>query len=90
MGQKHKTFWMTDRLFSKGITREGGRLFVDRDGKRYACFESAYSYEYQTIGNNAHETKEDAIAHAKKMIAKELASMGKQRAKLLKMAEELK
>ena len=33
MGPERKTFWMTDRLFSKGIiTREGGRLFVDRDG----------------------------------------------------------
>ena len=66
-----------------------GRLFVDRDGKRYACFESAYRYEYQTIGNNAHETKEDAIAHAKKMIAEKLASLDTQRAMLKKLAEEL-
>lgn len=90
MKPERKTFWMTDRLFSKGIiTREGGRLFVDRDGKRYACFESAYRYEYQTIGNNAHETKEDAIAHAKKMIAEKLASLDTQRAMLKKLAEEL-
>ena len=89
MKPERKTFWMTDRLFSKGSSRGKGKAFVDRDGKRYACFESAYRYEYQTIGNNAHETKEDAIAHAKKMIAEKLASLDTQRAMLKKLAEEL-
>ena len=42
------------------------------------------------IGHDAHITEEAAIAHARKMIARKLASLDKQRDKLLKMEEELR
>ena len=47
-------------------------------------------HEFLAIGVDAHETREGAICQAKMMIARKIASLDKQRDKLLKMEEELR
>ena len=77
-----KTYWVTKYLFTCGI--EVKRLEVSSDPQYVPD-----GWQLYRIGSDAHTTEEAAIAHAKKMIAKKLASIDKQRAKLVKMAEEL-
>lgn len=86
-GKAKKTYWLTGGFLGRGTVMEcqgnpstnvPSIIFVDN---------SAWGY---VLEKEIHETKDAAITHAKKMIAKKLASIDKQRAKLLKMAEELR
>ena len=78
-----KTYWITKYLFTCGIEQKKLGVSSDPDYVRDG-------WQLYRIGRDAHETKDAAIAQAKKMIAKKLASLDKQRSKLLKMAEELR
>ena len=78
-----KTYWITKYLFTCGIEQKKLGVSSDPDYVRDG-------WQLYRIGRDAHETKNAAIAHARKMIARKLASLDKQRAKLLKMAEELR
>ena len=82
MEPERKTYWITKYLFTAGITVKQLEYTPDPLYVRYG-------WNLFRIGCDAHETKDAAIAQAKKMIAKKLASLDKQRAKLQKMAEEL-
>ena len=78
-----KTYWITKYLFTCGIEQKKLGVSSDPDYVRDG-------WQLYRIGRDAHETKNAAIAHARKMIARKLASLDKQRSKLLKMAEELR
>jgi hypothetical protein len=78
-----KTYWVTKYLFTAGITVKQLEYTPDPLYVRYG-------WNLFRIGCDAHETKDAAIAHARKMIARKLASLDKQRDKLLKMEEELR
>jgi len=83
MEPERKTYWITKYLFTAGITVKQLEYTPDPLYVRYG-------WNLFRIGCDAHITEEAAIAHARKMIARKLASLDKQRDKLLKMEEELR
>ena len=83
MEPERKTYWVTKYLFTCGIEQKKLGVSSEPDYVRDG-------WNMYRIGRDAHETEEAAIAHAKKMIAKKLASLDKQRARLQKLAEELR
>ena len=79
-----KTYWITKYLFTQGILATQCQI-ANASGP-IRVMNGWRSYK---LGTDAHKTEAEAIAHAKTMIAKKLASLDKQRAMLKKLAEEL-
>ena len=79
-----KTYWITKYVLTDGIMEGTGKLFGD------TTVSIDKHWRMYRLGTDVFDVKEEAIARAKKMITKKLASLDKQRAKLLKMAEELR
>jgi len=79
-----KTYWVTKCLFTCGIEQKKLAVYSDPG------YVHDDNWNLFRIGHDAHITEEAAIAHARKMIARKLASLDKQRDKLLKMEEELR
>ena len=80
-----KTYWVvTKYLFTCGIEQKKLAVYSDPG------YVHDDNWNLFRIGHDAHITEEAAIAHARKMIARKLASLDKQRDKLLKMEEELR
>lgn len=73
-----KTVWISKYALSSGIAEHKAEI---RDGKAYpgAPFMSFTSF---TLGKDAHETREAAIATAKISCKKKVAALKKQIAKL--------
>ena len=88
MGPERKTYWIASR---EGVREITGEPYVG-SSKTYVIHgeDAQGAAVWQVLDEEAFETKREAIIQAQKMIAKKLASLDKQRAKLLKMAEELK
>jgi hypothetical protein len=84
MEPERKTYWITKYLFTCGIEQKKLAVYSDPG------YVHDDNWNLFRIGCDAHETKDAAIAHARKMIARKLASLDKQRDKLLKMEEELR
>ena len=88
MKPERKKYWIASL---EGVREITGEPYVGSTRTYVIHGEDAQgaAVTWQVLDTEAFETKQEAIIQAKKMITKKLASLEKQRAKLLKMAEEL-
>lgn len=77
------TAWVTTYALTTGIVKVEGEVFAEGSGLSYRAKDARVnSYAH---GNDFHLTEDGAKARAEEMRVKKLASLEKQRQKLLKL-----